>query len=136
AARTVYVPEGPRRVFTLVGASGAVLLGRGRRAWGAFGWTLRFAWRTREFDQVERFAEAAWLSRRGVPSDLRHVHAHFAHGPATVALLLARLTGVPFTFTGHAKDIFQLVPPSFLAAKAKEARAIVTVSAYTQAHVR
>ncbi len=136
AARTIYVPEGPRRVLALVGSAGVVLLRRRRRAWGALWWALRFTWRTREFDQVERFAEAAWLSRRGVSSDVGHIHAHFAHGPATVALLLARLTGIPFTFTGHAKDIFQLVPASFLAAKAKEARAVVTVSAYTQAHVR
>jgi glycosyltransferase involved in cell wall biosynthesis len=43
------------------------------------------------------------LRARGV----RHVHAHFAHAPATVAMYAARQLGVPFSFTGHANDLFQ-----------------------------
>jgi len=35
-----------------------------------------------------------------------HVHAHMANAPTMVALYLARALGVPFSFTGHAADLF------------------------------
>ena len=38
--------------------------------------------------------------------DVRHLHAHFAHGTTTVTWLAARITGLPFSFTGHARDIY------------------------------
>ncbi len=38
--------------------------------------------------------------------DVEHVHAHMAHVPASIAMLLASQLGVPFSFTGHAVDIF------------------------------
>ena len=37
-----------------------------------------------------------------------HVHAHFAHDPALVGMLVAMLTGLPFSFTGHARDLYQI----------------------------
>ena len=37
---------------------------------------------------------------------IEHVHAHMANAPAMVALYLARGLGVPFSFTGHAADLF------------------------------
>ncbi len=54
-----------------------------------------------------------------------HVHAHFAHDPTLVALLVARLTGLPFTFTAHARDLLQ-IPPRSLRTRAAEASALVT----------
>jgi glycosyltransferase involved in cell wall biosynthesis len=53
------------------------------------------------------------------------VHAHFAHDPTLVALLVARLTGLPFTFTAHARDLLQ-IPPRSLRTRAAEASALVT----------
>jgi colanic acid/amylovoran biosynthesis glycosyltransferase len=38
---------------------------------------------------------------------VRHIHAHFAHAPATLAMYAAAQLGVPFSFTGHANDLFQ-----------------------------
>ncbi len=35
------------------------------------------------------------------------IHAHFAHAPATVGMYAAIQLGIPFSFTGHANDIFQ-----------------------------
>ena len=55
----------------------------------------------------------------------RHLHAHFAHDPALVALLAHRLTGIPFTFTAHARDIVQ-VPMSALSPRIRQAEAVVT----------
>ena len=38
--------------------------------------------------------------------DVTHLHAHFAHGSTTVTWLAAVITGLPFSFTGHAKDLY------------------------------
>jgi len=53
------------------------------------------------------------------------VHAHFAHDPALVGMLVARLTGLPFSFTAHARDLYEL-PVAGLTARAREATAVVT----------
>jgi glycosyltransferase involved in cell wall biosynthesis len=133
-ATTLYLPQGVRRFSHLLLASLSALAAVPDRAWPALGWSLLWAVRERGPDQLKRFGEAAYLRTR-IPSDAEHVHAHFAHGPATVALLLSRLTGQPFSFTGHAKDIFQIVRPQLLRAKAHEARLVITVSEYTREHV-
>ena len=62
---------------------------------------------------------------RDAGSSRRHLHAHFAHDPALVALLAHHLTGIPFTFTAHARDIVQ-VPMSALAPRIRQAKAVVT----------
>lgn len=54
-----------------------------------------------------------------------HLHAHFAHDPTLVALLTARLTGLPFTFTAHARDLLQ-IPARSLRTRAAAASALVT----------
>jgi colanic acid/amylovoran biosynthesis glycosyltransferase len=36
-----------------------------------------------------------------------HIHAHWATHPTTVALIAARLTGIPFSFAFHAYDLFE-----------------------------
>lgn len=45
-----------------------------------------------------------------------HLHAAFAHGPASIAYYVHRLTGRSFSFAAHAKDIY-LSSPEVLAAK-------------------
>jgi glycosyltransferase involved in cell wall biosynthesis len=54
-----------------------------------------------------------------------HVHAHFAHDPALVGMFVSMLTGLPFSFTGHARDLYQ-IPARSLAAKAARATTLVT----------
>ncbi len=47
------------------------------------------------------------LAYRVRDQGITHVHAHMAHVPATVALSCAEALGVPFSFTGHAADLFR-----------------------------
>src|SRR5438132_896837 len=42
----------------------------------------------------------------GIP--VGHLHAHFAHDPTLVAQLTHLLTGIPFSFTAHARDLYQV----------------------------
>ena len=37
---------------------------------------------------------------------IRHLHAHFALDACTTTMMLSKLTGIPFSFTVHAHDIF------------------------------
>lgn len=69
----------------------------------------------------------AWrLKGRGIG----HVHAHLANTPATVALYLARGLGVPFSFTGHANDLF--VHREALQFKLEQAAFVSSISRWHQ----
>ena len=54
-----------------------------------------------------------------------HLHAHFAHDPALVAYLVHCMTGLPFSFTAHARDLYQ-VPEKALTDRIRESRAVIT----------
>jgi glycosyltransferase involved in cell wall biosynthesis len=73
---------------------------------------------------------AAAQARRLRALGVDHVHAHFATYPALGAWLAWRLTGVPYSFTAHAHDIF--VHQLFLARKARDARFVVAISEYNR----
>lgn len=62
-------------------------------------------------------------ARQGRP--MSHLHAHFAHDPALVAWLTHRLTGIRFSITAHARDLYG-VPAPALAARAADAAAVIT----------
>jgi len=46
---------------------------------------------------------ARWLRHEGV----RHIHVHFAHAPASVGMYAAQQLQLPWSFTGHANDLFE-----------------------------
>jgi glycosyltransferase involved in cell wall biosynthesis len=47
------------------------------------------------------------LDQRLADWPLDHVHAHMAHVPSSVAMYLAALRRIPFSFAGHAADLFR-----------------------------
>jgi colanic acid/amylovoran biosynthesis glycosyltransferase len=51
------------------------------------------------FPKSVRFAYE--MQKRGVT----HVHSHFCSHPAAAALIINRLTGIPFSFTAHGSDL-------------------------------
>ncbi|HEX6492109.1 MAG TPA: glycosyltransferase [Candidatus Dormibacteraeota bacterium] len=78
---------------------------------------------------------AARLGDRSAGRAPTHVHAHFAHDPALIGLLVRRLCGLPFTFTAHARDLYQIPEPA-LRGRAREARAVVTCCRVNADHIR
>ena len=69
--------------------------------------------------------------------DVARLHAHFAHGATTVAWLAATITGLPFSFTGHAKDIYtdELNPAGLLRRKMDAASFVVTCTEANRRHL-
>ncbi len=94
----------------------------------------RFGW-PRKLYVKELLQAVALADRLADAPDVRHLHAHFAHGTTTVTWLCSTITGLPFSFTGHAKDIYSpsLNPAGLLRRKLLAARFAVTC---TEANVR
>ncbi len=67
-------------------------------------------------------AASRWVRR----SDIAHLHVHYATHSALMAWIVHHMTGVPYSITMHAHDIF--VDRSMLAAKLRDAAFLITVS--------
>jgi len=88
---------------------------------------------------LKEFLQAADVADRLLQAkDVRHLHAHFAHGTTTVTWLASMMTGLPFSFTGHAKDIYResLNPAGLLRRKMRAASFVVTCTGANQEHLR
>lgn len=69
---------------------------------------------------------------------VRHLHAHYAHGATTVAWFASRITGCSFSFTGHAKDLYNdnANPGNVLRRKLGSARFALTCTEANQQMLR
>jgi colanic acid/amylovoran biosynthesis glycosyltransferase len=84
-----------------------------------------------------RLAQAAWLGPRLEALGVRHLHAHFAGLAARTAFWVERFSGIGFSFTAHANDIFAPKPFTVSLGKLVEAaRAVVTVSDFGVAYLQ
>lgn len=84
-------------------------------------------------EAVQAIEVARWALDRGVD----HLHAHFATTATTVARLASRMTGLPYSFTAHAKDIFhESVDDAALRRALRDAHHVVTVSDHNLHHLR
>lgn len=75
--------------------------------------------------------------RLDASGDVRRLHAHFAHGTTTVTWLASTITGLPFSFTGHAKDIWteERNPAGLLRRKMDAASFVVTCTEANRTHL-
>jgi colanic acid/amylovoran biosynthesis glycosyltransferase len=77
-----------------------------------------------------RFMQASYVADRARRAGVRHLHAHFANHPATVAHQASRLLGVSFSFTAHAFDMYRDADPRAIVRKMADARFTITISEY------
>ncbi|MDQ4038802.1 MAG: glycosyltransferase family 4 protein [Actinomycetota bacterium] len=115
-----------------------VRLARAVAAAAAQSGRARKGWRPRTI-YVKELLQAVEVADRISQADgIYHLHAHFAHGTTTVTWLASMLTGLPFSFTGHAKDIYResLNPAGLLARKMRAAAFVVTCTATNRDHLR
>ena len=84
----------------------------------------------REHD-VHELAQGIMIALAVQADSLQHLHAHFATQAATVARLAARFSGISWSFTAHAKDIYYRYETDIqLARKIDDASHVITVSDY------
>jgi glycosyltransferase involved in cell wall biosynthesis len=87
---------------------------------------------------LKEFLLAVDLADRLADSgNVLRLHAHFAHGTTTVTWLASAITGIPFSFTGHAKDIYteELNPAGLLRRKMDAASFVVTCTEANRTHL-
>lgn len=111
-------------------------------AWEA--WTLSLSCRSSFFSWPKKVFYKDFL-RAGAIADsvlesgnIRHLHAHFCHGATTMAMFASMLTGYPFSFTAHAKDIYlpKLNPGDLLPMKLRRAKFVVTCTGANHHHLQ
>jgi glycosyltransferase involved in cell wall biosynthesis len=66
--------------------------------------------------------------------EIDHIHAHFATWPTSVALVLSKLSGIPFSFTAHAHDIH--LRKMMLEEKIRSAKKVITISNFNRDYLR
>jgi glycosyltransferase involved in cell wall biosynthesis len=74
--------------------------------------------------------KAALVARRLEAMGVGHVHAHWATHPALAAWTVRALTGLPYSFTAHAHDLY--VDRAMLREKVRDAAFVVTISEFNR----
>lgn len=91
--------------------------------------------RTRKSATIKHLLQAGLIADKFMPGKgIVHLHAHFAHSPTSVAMFTSQLTGLDFSFTAHAKDIYTSDPRQ-LEEKIGLARFVVTCTKYNQRYL-
>lgn len=91
--------------------------------------------RTRKTATLKHLLQAGYLVDKLLPGrNVVQFHAHFAHSPTSVAMFSSRLSGIPFSFTAHAKDIYTSDARQ-IREKMALARFVVTCTEYNRRHL-
>jgi glycosyltransferase involved in cell wall biosynthesis len=101
-----------------------------KAAWRAFFADLRHDL-TR--NRIRRIGQAAVLAVE-LPEDVARIHVHFIHTPGSVARYASLMTGLPWSCSAHAKDIWT-TPDGELAGKLAAAEFVVTCTQAGQARL-
>ncbi len=79
------------------------------------------------------FPRAVWMADRFKMDGINHIHAHYATHPALVAWLINQLTGISYSITVHAHDIF--VEKPMLATKLQDAVFVSSISEFNRKYL-
>ena len=83
----------------------------------------------------KQFARGGFIARACRVRGIRHIHAHFANAPTAAAHFAAVMSGLPYSFTAHAKDLY-LTPRPVIARRARAARFVATCTEYNADYLR
>ncbi len=95
---------------------------------------LRDLWRDPTPNRIRRFGQACVLAAE-LPDDTARLYAHFLHTPASVTRYAALMTGLPWSASAHAKDIWT-IPEWEKREKLAEADWLVTCTRFGAEHLR
>ncbi len=96
---------------------------------------IRFK-RTGKLATFKHLLQAGFLCNNHLLNDttIAHLHGHFAHSPTSVTMFASLLSGKPFSFTAHAKDIYTSNPDQ-LREKIRLAEFVVTCTDYNRQYL-
>ncbi len=96
-----------------------------------------FEWPREVF--FKEFLQAGYIANAALESgQIKHFHAHFCHGSTTIAMFASVMSGIPYSFTAHAKDIYlkDLNPGKLLQKKMRRAEFLVTCTGANEEHLQ
>ncbi len=76
------------------------------------------------------FPKSVYFAQLMRDAGIDHIHAHFASHPTAAAFVIARLTGIPYSFTAHGSDLHR--DRHMLREKTDEAAFVVTISNFNR----
>jgi glycosyltransferase involved in cell wall biosynthesis len=76
------------------------------------------------------FPKAVWMAERMKRERIDHIHAHYATHPALLAFIVHRLTGIPYSVSVHAHDIY--VDQTMLCEKLNSAAFVRSISEFNK----
>jgi len=79
------------------------------------------------------FPKAVCMAQIMESDAIEHIHSHYATHPALVAWIIHKLTGISYSITVHAHDIY--VEKSMLEPKIRGARAIIAISDFNRKYL-
>ena len=106
---------------------------RPRRYFKALGYATEQFLKKRKSATIKHFLQAGFLVNviHKKKLNITHLHGHFAHSPTSVTLFASLISGTPFSFTAHAKDIYTSSPKA-LRAKMQKAAFVATCTGYNK----
>ena len=87
----------------------------------------------------KEFLQAGFIASEALEiGQIQHFHAHFCHGSTTIAMFASKMSGIPYSFTAHAKDIYlkELNPGKLLQKKMRRAEFLVTCTGANEDHLK
>lgn len=85
------------------------------------------------FKSLALFPQSVYMAKLAKKMDVSHIHGQWATHPASSAFIIWRLTGIPFSFTGHAHDIY--VNTAGLKEKITQAKFVTTCTGNNKKHL-
>ncbi len=103
-----------------------------RVVWAAFRFAAWQSVRHLEAQTIKRFMQAVyWVERCYPQTEIHYLHAHFSNDPTTLAFFASWLTGLPYSFSAHAKDMY-VQDRTLLKLKIVRARFVVTCTGFNK----
>jgi glycosyltransferase involved in cell wall biosynthesis len=133
---TYFPATWPQKLWLGAKAHATMVLSEPKRYLHAVGLTFWWCMRSRRPVSVwKQFFRSAYIAVHCRQQGVRHLHAHFANAPATVARLVSVMCDVPHSFTTHAKDLY-LTRKETLRRRIKRAAFVLTCTRYNLDYLR
>jgi len=119
----------PRKWHDFTAAEWPLLAADSERIWEL----LRESFERGDSNRINELWWGVWIAAQAKRLGIHHLHSHFGTMSSTVTWFASRVSGVPFSFTVHAKDIyFYDMSTHRLREKLRDAARVVTVTNYNR----